>query len=295
LRGEGFILSKEEAAKLLAASPVEAKVVRPYLVGEDVNTDPNIEPARFVVDFGVMDLEEAGQYPEALAIVEERIRPDRERLKTTGGDAAHRKYWWRFANPRVELRRVLAKQERCLVAARVSKYLVFAWASTTSVFSEQVVAFDLACASHFAVLQSRVHELWVRLVSSTMGEGLRYSATDCFETFPFPLADVRALRPDLEDVGRRVYEARGKYMVDENVGLTTAYNRMKDATCDETRVVRLRGLHEELDRVVLGAYGWGNVSVPAFCAMDDAARKKQEKFEDEVIERLFVLNTKRAV
>lgn len=294
LRGEGFILSKEDAAALLAASPAEARVVRPFLVGEDVNTDPGIEPARFVIDFGSMDLEQARTYPRALAIVEERVRPDRERLKTIGADASHRKFWWRFANPRVELRRVLAKQERCLVAARVSKHLVFAWVPTTSVFSEQVVAFDLTGASQFAVLQSRVHELWVRLVSSTMGEGLRYSATDCFETFPFPVADVRALRPDLEDVGRRAYEARAKYMVDEGVGLTTAYNRMKDATCDEPRVVRLREIHEEVDRVVLGAYGWSDVGVPPFCPVDDGERKKMERFEDQVIDRLFVLNDTRA-
>ena len=46
----------------------------------------------------------------------------------------------------------------------------------------------------FASLQCRVHEFWARFFCVTMKDDLRYTPTDCFETFPFP--------PSLEDKHR---------------------------------------------------------------------------------------------
>jgi hypothetical protein len=60
-------------------------------------------------------------------------------------------------------------------------------------------------------------------------------------------------------------------------------------------VAELRSLHEELDRAVLAAYGWSDIAVPPFVVLEtDDAKKRLESFEDEVIDRLFVLNAGRA-
>lgn len=289
LRGEGFVLSPDEAHGLLSASPGERAVVRPYLVGEDVARDPQQRASRFVVDFAAMDLAEAERYPRALAIVEERVRPDRERLKTTGGDAPHRRFWWRFANPRVALRGWLAEHNKCLVIPRVSKHLMVSRVATDQVFSEQVVVFTVSTVTAFAVLQSRVHEVWVRLLSSTMGDGLRYSATDCFDTFPFPGGGgPREVVPELEAAGERLLAARVRYMMAEEVGLTTLYNRLHEAAVTDARVVELRELHEALDRAVVAAYGWEGVVVPTFGAV--AEESARVRFEDAVVEGLYALN-----
>lgn len=301
LRGEGFVLSPDEAASLRAEAPADAKVVRPYLVGEDIAKDPHQQASRFVIDFGVMSLDEARGYPRAMSIIEERVRPDRERLRATGADAAHRRDWWKFANTRVELRAWLAENTTCLVLPRVAKHLMIARVPCNQVFSEQVVVFALHSAEAFAVLQSRVHETWVRLLSSTMGEGLRYSASDCFDTFPFPLPDPRASLPAVAAAGERLERTRAAYMADEGVGLTTTYNRMRDPTCAEGRVTELRALHEEVDRAVVGAYAmgdpdgrWREVEVPPYCARSDGEETAREAFEDAVIDALFGLNGKRA-
>jgi hypothetical protein len=168
------------------------------------------------------------------------------------------------------------------------------------VFSEQVVVFTLDSMSAFATLQSRVHEAWVRLLTSTMGEGLRYSATDCFDTFPFPASDPRKVIDSVEAAGRNVEAARAKYMVDENVGLTVTYNRLKDPACEDPRIVDLRKLHEDMDRALLMAYAdrdptgrWGEVDVPPFCPTSDDGRTRLDLFEDMVIDRLFDLNSRR--
>lgn len=49
-----------------------------------------------------------------------------------------------------------------------------------------------------------------------------------------------------------------------------------------------------MDRAVLRAYGWSDIDVPPFCPATDDDKKRLEKFENEVVDRLFVLNAKRA-
>ena len=144
-------------------------------------------------------------------------------------------------------------------------------------------------------MQSRVHEPWARLLSSSLEDRLRYTPSDCFATFPFPQADPRAVIPALEDVGERLYTARAAYMVDTQQGLTQTYNQLKDPRCQEGRVVALRRLHEEMDRAVLAAYGWDDLVVPPYGTPGtDAEKLAVARFEDEVIDRLFALNAQRA-
>ncbi len=85
-------------------------------------------------------------------------------------------------------------------------------------------------------------------------------------------------------------------------GLDIAVPAMRgdpDLLRPETRVAyihHLRYLHEELDRIVLAAYGWSDVLVPPYCSRSDdpAAQAALSLFEDTVIDRLYALNAQRA-
>lgn len=241
---------------------------------------------RYVVDFRDLTLEAARRFPHALAIVEERVRPGRERLKATGADAEHRKCWWRFANVRKELRDRALEVPRLLATARVSKHSTFAFVPASWTPSEQVVVFPLPHWTAFAVLQSRVHGAWVELQATHMGEGIRYSASECFAPFPFPERDPRAEVPELEAIGQCLHEARAELMRERQIGLTATYNLLTDAPADDAGIAALRTLHAELDAAVLGAYGWSDVAVPPTGQSDRA-------FEDAVAGRLFALNQRR--
>jgi hypothetical protein len=59
-----------------------------------------------------------------------------------------------------------------------------------------------------------------------MKDDLRYTPSDCFETFPFP--KDWTTRPDLEAVGEAYYTFRAKLMVDNDEGMTATYNRFHD-------------------------------------------------------------------
>ncbi|HEX4334346.1 MAG TPA: type IIL restriction-modification enzyme MmeI [Polyangiaceae bacterium] len=293
LRGDGFVLDEEDGLAFLRKHPEEANVVRPFLVGDDLNNSPEQRAQRYVIDFRDMTLDEARRFPHALAIVERDVRPKRERLKTTGADADHRKHWWRFANTRRELRERAATMPRFLAAARVSKHTMFAFVPSSWTPSEQVVIFPLPTGTAFAVLQSRIHRVWVTLQASHMGEGIRYSATDCFTPFPFPARAPIATLPKLEALGEELHASRAAVMAERQEGLTQTYNALHDPECQAAGIVGLRRLHEAIDRSVLDAYGWRDVRVPAYCSWE-AGSSEYQVFEDTVAARLFALNVERS-
>ena len=176
----------------------------------------------------------------------------------------------------------------------MSKHLLVSAQPTDRIFSEQLYVFALPAFTSFSVLQSRVHEPWARLLSSSMKNDLRYAASDCFETFPFPQPDPRTVILAVESAGERLYTARAAYMVDTNQGLTQTYNHLKDRQHDDPRVLELRALHESMDRAVLDAYGWTDLPVPPFCPLTPEDTRVLESFQDTIIDRLFVLNAERA-
>lgn len=324
--GMGFTLTPEERDALVQKNPKNAERIFPYLGGEEVNSSPTQHFDRYVISFGQMDLPEAEQWPDLLAIVREKVKPERDK----NNRANYRDKWWQYGEDRPGLRAAIAPLERCLVTACVSKHLMFSFQPTNRIFSHRLFVFPLTHHTQFALLQSRLHAAWTWLLSSTLETRLNYSASDCFETFPFPEADPRALLPELEALGEKLYAARAQYMVDTNQGLTKTYNALKDPACEDPRILELRALHEELDRAVLRAYpclvgvdqqaesrlpetgspaeltlssapspepevvGWSDIVVPPFCIATDEDRAALQAFEDEVIDRLFLLNELRA-
>jgi hypothetical protein len=289
LRGEGFVLGPDEAAEHLRRFPRERDVIKQYMIGDDLNSSASQQPSRWVVSFGDAELEEAQRYPGAFAVLDERVRPVREKLEATGVDAPHRKYWWRFANTRRDLRAACAARTHCLVTARNSMHVVISRVPSRYVFSEQVVVFGSDSFAWLALLQSRLHEVWVKRFGTRLGAGLRYSATKCLETFPFPPDEALAMGSALEDAGRRLYDTRMAYMLDADVGPTTTYNRLEDPAKVEASIVALRALHEEVDRLVLAAYGWRDVEVPPY-----ASNAETEAFQEKALDLLFALNARHA-
>jgi hypothetical protein len=293
--GDGFVLTPDEAAVLMSRDPNLQQIVRPYIGGAEINSDPTQNFARFIINFGTITLEEAARWPLALDIVRERVKPGRDAQRDDQASAAKAKQnWWRFWAPRDALYASIAPLGRCLVTSIVTKHLMFSFQPTNRIFSHKLYVFPLETFTPFAVLQSRVHAAWTWLLSSTMKTDLNYSASDCFETFPFPAEDPRTILPALEQIGEEVYGARAAFMVETDQGLTKTYNALKDPHATDPRVVALRTLHERMDAAVLSAYGWNDLAVPPFCIATDADRAALRAFEDEVIDRLFILNAERA-
>ncbi|WP_437603015.1 DNA methyltransferase [Sorangium sp. So ce590] len=288
--GLGFVLTKAERDELIACDPKNAERISPYLGGEEINTSATQAFHRYIVHFGQMSLEEAEAWPDLIRIVRDRVKPERDKVRRD----SHRVYWWRYGDPRPGLFAAIGPLSRCLVTAQVTKHLCFSFQPTDRIFSHKVYVFPLDRYTSLAILQSRIHVPWAWLLSSTMKTDLSYSASDCFATFPFPSPDPRTIIPALETIGEKLYETRARLMVDTNQGLTKTYNALKNPDNDDPRILELRTLHEDMDRAVLAAYGWSDIAVPPYCPKTDEDRAALQAFEDEVIDRLFVLNAERA-
>ncbi len=285
--GSGFVVSPAQRDELVVHNPHNVSRLFPYIGGEEINSSPTQAFDRFVINFGQMSLQDAEQWPSLLDIVREKVKPERERQKRDN----YRKRWWQFAEYRPGLFRGLARHSRVLVTAQTSKHFAVSFQPTDRVFTTKVVVFLKDRDSEFAVLQSRLKERWTWRYASTMKTDLSYTSV-CFETFPFPKAAQMA---SLEGPGRAFYEARAAYMRDENVGLTTTYNRMKDPTVADARIEDLRTLTIAMDRAVLAAYGWSDLEPPPFTTpVTDEEKRTASLFEDTVIDRLFALNAERA-
>jgi hypothetical protein len=96
----------------------------------------------------------ANDWPDLVEIVERRVK---------GRRAAHSTApWWQFERRRAELYAAIKPLKRMLVTARVSPLLSFAFLSKGVVYNEKTIVLPFEKASAFSVLQSRLHETWVR-------------------------------------------------------------------------------------------------------------------------------------
>lgn len=288
----GFVLDRIEH-ELLAGKLENKSFLSPYLAGQDVTTSPTQAAERFIINFGKLSLVEASKCPDLLEIVRQRVKPSRDQGKDHGPGMHGKKYWWQHTLRRDPLYEAIGTLQRCLVAPTTSKFLVFAFQPTAQVFSTGVYVFPIEIYSFFAVLQSRIHEPWVRLHSSSMKTDFRYAASDCFDNFPFPLPDAGTVIPAVEAAGMALYSARETFMIETSQGLTKTYNALRDPESEDERVFNLRRLHEIMDRAVLDAYGWSDIEVPPYCSMNEQEEVALGAFSDEVIDRLYVLNAKR--
>lgn len=95
----------------------------------------------------------------------------------------------------------------------------------------------------FALLTSRMHNLWVRTVGGRLKTDYRYSATLCYNTFPFPKL-ATAEKEELERHAQNILNTR-----DENFDMTLGemYN-------PESMPKELRDAHHQLDLAVERIY-----------------------------------------
>lgn len=124
------------------------------------------------------------------------------------------------------------------------------------VISDQVVAFACEDDCHFGYLSSGFHWWWAVTHASTMRNDVRYTPSDCFETFAQP-----NLTPEVGRLGGALNEHRSALMLDRREGLTQTYNRVHDPDEQAEDIVRLRELHVELDYAVRDAYGWTDLDL----------------------------------
>ena len=208
IRSPGFLFGDDGEPNSLAElelvrveEPKSAEKVFPYLGGEEVNVDPQQRPRRFVINVNDAETEsDLRQWPALEKIIREKVKPERDKL---GGNPNNKKLklkWWAFHAERRKFYSRIRKLSSVIVNSAVSPHMAFAVQPTNRIWGHVLNIFVFDTAGPFCLLQSRVHEIWARFFSSTLEDRLRYSPSDCFETFPFPIGLETSSK--LEDAGR---------------------------------------------------------------------------------------------
>ncbi len=210
--GDGFILSEQAASSLLKSEVNSHNIIFPVINGQELNSDPLQKPERSVINFFTWSIERAKKYPSAFEHLEAQVLPQTDLKK--------RPNWWHFWRPRSDLYNSIQGKERCFVAAATTKYLSFSESPTSRVFTHALFVFTTDRWDHFAIVQSTIHEVWARKYSGALETRLRYSPSDCFETFAFPAGQWQQANPELAAIGERYHEFRRDLMLRLWLGLT---------------------------------------------------------------------------
>lgn len=122
-------------------------------------------------------------------------------------------------------------------------YVPIGYSSEAAVISNAAFVVYDAEKWLFALLTSKMHNLWVRAVGGALETRIRYSNTLCYNTFPFPKLTA-AQKEDLEQLAQNILDIR-----EENFEMTLGemYN-------PETMPEALREAHHQLDLAVERIY-----------------------------------------
>ena len=253
----------------------------------------------------------AQDFPSAINRIESLVKP--ERLEKNR--ERYSIIWWQYAESGPGLKHALKHFSETIVVARVSAHWCPSVIESKQVFSDALVIFPLNQKSFYSVLQSHFHEFWMEKQCSTLGKGKtrRYTPTDCFSTFPFPLPTQDQLLI-LNSLGETYLNHRKSICLKRQIGLTRVYNLFHNNKLSNSEITdkqnppfddifELRRLHKQINEVVLEAYNWNDIDLNMDFYEGQDAGKYLEKGDfrytpspearEQILERLSLLNNER--
>jgi hypothetical protein len=265
---EGFLLTPDEARKMIAQNPKNAEVLFPYLTGDDLLSFSPPMPQRFVIDFHPRDIMIAGSYKEPFARVQSIVLPIREaaakeeierngvalsdnaKAKVNRHHQNFLKRWWLLSYAREELIEKLSGMPRYIACSRVTKRPVFEFISSAIRPSDALQVFALDDDYSFGLLQSGIHWQWFVDRCSTLKGDFRYTPNTVFDTFPWP-------QKPSNEVVKKIANAAVALRNLRTAALKSTGGTLRDLyrTLDLSGQNPLRDAQDTLDKAVREAYG----------------------------------------
>lgn len=298
LIGNGFIVSPSEAAHLgLGNRPGLEAHIRDYRNGRDLTGHPrNV----MVIDLFGLPLEDVRRrFPEVYQHLYETVRMGREaqyKKSPTNDARTYLQQWWVFGKARGDLRDALTGLPRYIATVETAKHRIFQFLDASILPDNMIVVIASNTAEHLTTLSSRVHRVWARNNSASLGVyigDVRYTKSRCFDPFPFPDCSGTQ-REALHALGEELDSTRKIVLAEyPDLTLTGLYNVLEKIRCHEPlnaededvkqrgRVLILRDLHDAIDRATSDAYGWPHdlpeAEILARLVALNAARRHEEE------------------
>lgn len=323
--GLGYTLTEIQKNELIENNKSNSNVIFPYITGGDINDDFLQRNSRWVINFFNWPIEKAMAYTDCFEIIKNKVKPERDKANRL----SNKERWWIYAEDRPGLYKAISGLDKVIGVSQVTKHLVFSFLEKNIVYDTSLIIFPLTKFISIVYLQNTLHEVWARKYGSTLESRLRYTPTDCFETFPFPQSISQQHEEELAAVGETYYEFRRQLMIDTQFGLTKTYNlfhsdaiiaqkindkdkqvpslqKHLDKTANTISfeeavqgILKLRELHVQMDETVLDAYGWIDIPLQHdFYEVDYLPENDRVRYtihpdaRKEVLKRLLELNHK---
>lgn len=231
-----LILTEAEKDKLIIEHPDSKKFVKRLMGSQEFLKDIH----RFCLWIDDEDRETAETIPTVASRINATAR-FREFESKDGADLASRPHQFR------EHYKIDENSRDKIIIPRVSsehrEYIPVGYADKDTIISDSAFAIYNAELWLFALLTSKMHNLWVRTVGGRLKTDYRYSATLCYNTFPFPKLTI-AEKVELSELAQTILDIR-----DENCDMT-----MGEMYNPETMPEDLRVAHHRLDLAVEYSY-----------------------------------------
>lgn len=291
IQGDGFVISDQERMLLLAADGRNAEVIRPYITGIDITQGVNAQPISWIINFGKRTEAEANAYSAPMQLLRERVKPYRDSL--TG--QIHEHDFWKFWDKREAFFERMKNAKQILACPSTAKFLILTFINPSWLPSHSVKLFAFEDFGSFALLQSSVHESWVRLQSGKLDQRLAYNLSKGFATFPFPERAANA------DLGEQLFSLRRDICGNRGLCLTDLYNKVHDTSNVDIDIIRLRKLIAQNDAEICALYGWHDITldhqirgVSYLPTTDNSRFAMSEASRLEILNRLAMLNWQRS-
>lgn len=260
---EGFLLTLDEMKTMIRTSKKNSDVIHPYLIGDDLLSNINGTPSRWVIDFFPREQLEARAYTLPFQRVKTVVLPDREaaareedernqRLPDLGNKhhANFLRRWWHLSYPRGELMAKLNTLSRYIVCSRVTKRPVFAFVHSSIHPSDALSVFPLEDDYSFGILQSALHWAWFTARCSTLTARFRYTSDTVFDSFPWPQAPTKKHCLAVAKAAVALRRLRNAIAMEHAMTLRAMYTSV-----EEPGEHPLKEAHAALDKAVRAAYG----------------------------------------
>ena len=298
--GMGFTMSEAEAKAFIERDPKNAEVLFPYLNGDDLNSDPEQKPSRWVINFFDWPLDRAAEgswstatekqkkdyfssghvpsdyparvaadFPELLDIVREKVKPERDK----NNRACYRNFWWHFGEKRPALYHTIGRgasfakhPDEWERICDVEQVLVNARVS--KYFTPSFVPNRFVFHEKIVIILKPGYSGFAYMISSIVQDWTWKQSSTLGTGLNFSPTDAFETLPfplgedtRLDGVGRAYYVLRNEIMRRYAIGLTKLYNAFHNLEVQEAKINELRQLQKQIDEAVRDSYGWRDIDL----------------------------------
>ncbi|HRU52878.1 MAG TPA: hypothetical protein P5543_11890, partial [Planctomycetota bacterium] len=232
--GGNLIIKENEVEEFIKKEPKAKKFIRKFIGSEELINNKD----RYVLWL----VDATPQEIQSMPLVQERIEKVRNfRLKSPKKATREKALTpYLFTEIRQLKTNYLAVP---IVTSERRAYIPIGFLPHTTIANHSLLCIPDCPLYIFAILNSKVHNAWMRVIAGRLKSDYRYSAVVIYNNFPFPeLTETQ--KQKLHELGQNILDVRAKY---PDSSLAALYDPL-------TMPLPLRKAHQKLDKEIAKIY-----------------------------------------